>query len=81
MDLLSFLVSNPVMGWLACLALLLIIVSVASVLWPGKLKRKPPLRETGQTRFLGTQVDLVILIFGIILLLALARSVHDLLFA
>ncbi len=75
MDWLNFLKDDPVMAWFAFLALLLIVVSVASVLWrrmAGRSKvnvAKQPAQVTKDTRF-GIQTDLIVLLLGLVLLLS-----------
>ncbi len=66
MDWLNFLKDDPVMAWLAFLALMLIVVPAASVLWRRTHGRsqadvvKQPAQVTKETRF-GIQSDLIVL--------------------
>ncbi len=75
MDLLNFLMGDPVIAWFAFLALMLIVVSVASVLWRRTHGRsrddvaKQPAQVTKDTRF-GIQGDLIVLLLGLVLLLS-----------
>ncbi len=75
MELLSFLIDDPVIAWFAFLALMLIVVAVASVWWRKMTGRsqadvaKPPAQVTKPTRF-GNQIELVVLFLGLMLLLA-----------
>ncbi len=74
MELLNFLKDDPVIAWFSFLALLLIVVSVASVLWRRMAGRsqvdvaKQPAQVTKPTRF-GNQTELVVLLLGLVLLL------------
>ncbi len=74
MELLNFLLDDPVIAWFAFLALMLIVVAVASVLWRRMAGRgqadvaKQPEQVTKPIRF-GNQTELVVLLLGILLLL------------
>ncbi len=74
MELLNFLLDDPVIAWFAFLALMLIVVPVASVLWRRMTGRsqadvaKQPAQVTKPTRF-GNQTELVVLFLGLMLLL------------
>jgi len=74
MSFVHFLVEAPVVAFMLLLALLVTVVPIVA----GLLSRKksgqsdgvsPPLKEPPTTRFLGTQMDIAILIFGLLLLL------------
>ncbi|MCL5669401.1 MAG: hypothetical protein M1392_05405 [Gammaproteobacteria bacterium] len=75
MEILNFFREDPLIAWLVLLGLLLAIVSVASALWNRIYGRsraevaKQPVHETKPTRF-GNQTELIILLAGILLLLA-----------
>lgn len=74
MEFLNFLREEPVMAWFVLIALLVIIVPVASVLWRGMSGRKPAdavkqsVQATKPTRF-GNRAELIILLVGLLLLL------------
>ena len=74
MEFLNFLREEPVMGWFVLIALLVTVVSVASVFWRRMSGRsqvevaKLPVHETKPTRF-GNQAELIILLVGLLLLL------------
>ncbi len=76
MEILNFLREEPVMGWFVFLALLIIVVPAASVLWRRIFRRNEaeektqPAPETTSTHF-GNRTELVILLVGLLLLLAL----------
>lgn len=85
MELLNFLTDDPVMAWFAFLALLLIVVPAASVLWRRMAGRsqadvaKQPAqvtKPTGDTRFTNhIQTDLFILFLGVVGLVLLLRVI------
>jgi uncharacterized SAM-binding protein YcdF (DUF218 family) len=82
MSFVHFLIETPVVALLLLLALLLTVVPiVAGLLSRRKTTRSDPTgsppQELPATRFLGTQMDLAILIFGLLLLLALAAWVYE----
>ena len=76
MEILNFLREEPVMGWFVFLALLIMVVPAASVLWRWIFRRNEteqktrPVPETTSTHF-GNRTELVILLVGLLLLLAL----------
>jgi uncharacterized membrane protein YhaH (DUF805 family) len=82
MELLNFLREEPMMAWLAFLALLVTIVPVAAVLWRRMFRRgqtgaaKQPAHETKPARF-GNQTDLIILLVGLLILLAVINWVRS----
>ena len=67
MDLLK---SDPVLAWFALFAIVLVIALLASAIWGRAPKREAHAQTGKSTRFLGTQMDIAILIAGIVLLLA-----------
>ncbi len=75
MEFLRFLREEPVMAWFVFLALLLTIVPAVSVLWRRMSGRgqaevaRQPVHETKPARF-GNQTELIILLAGLLLLLA-----------
>ncbi|OGI45483.1 MAG: hypothetical protein A2151_09590 [Candidatus Muproteobacteria bacterium RBG_16_65_34] len=75
MEFLNFFREDPVMAWLVFLGLLVIIVPAASVLWGRMAGRNPvdtakqPVGAAKPIRF-GNQTELVILLLGLLLLLA-----------
>jgi hypothetical protein len=76
-----FLIDTPVVAFLLLLALLVTVGPIVTVLLSRKKTAHPdtadaPVKKPQNTRFLGTQPDLVILIFGLLLLLALAGWVY-----
>ena len=85
MDLLNFLKDDPVIAWFAFLASMLIVVSVASVLWHRRAGRsqgdvaEKPAQVTKPTRF-GNQSELIVLLIGIVLLLALIGWIRSIFF-
>ncbi len=76
MEILNFLREEPVTGWFVFLALLITVVPAASVLWRRIFRRNEatektrPVPETTSTHF-GNRTELVILLVGLLLLLAL----------
>jgi hypothetical protein len=83
MEFITFLRAEPVIGWFMFLAIMLIVVSVASVLWVKIAGRKPdevaeaPMPAT-RSRSFGNQTDLVILFIGLLLavvVIALIRGI------
>lgn len=79
---LNFLREEPVMGWFVFLALLVTAVPAASVLWRRIFRRnkaeekKQPVHETKSTNF-GNRTELVILLVGLMLLVALIGWVRS----
>ena len=81
MSFVHFLIEDPVVALFVLLVLLLTVVPmVAGLLSRRKTARSgkasAPPQELPTSRFLGTQMDLAILIFGLLLLLALIAWVH-----
>jgi len=76
MGFLNFLREEPVMGMFVFLAFLLTVVPAVSVLWRKVFRRsqvevkKQPVHVTKSTHF-GNQTELIILLVGLMLLLAL----------
>jgi len=74
MTFIQFLIDTPVVAFMLLLALLLSVVPAATLLF----RKKPgqsdvvntPVKKPPTTRFLGTQMDIAILIFGLLMLLA-----------
>ncbi len=85
MDWLNFLKDDPVIAWFAFLALMLIVVPGASVLWRRTHGRsqadvaKQPARVTKDTRF-GIQSDLIVLLLGLVLLLSVIDWIRSVFF-
>jgi Na+-transporting methylmalonyl-CoA/oxaloacetate decarboxylase gamma subunit len=79
MKFVNFLIDNPVMAWLAFLALLVTLVPAASWLFrrifPHEEKTDKPAKtvesEDNSVRFLGTQLDIAILILGLLIIMTL----------
>lgn len=82
MEFMNFLRDDPVMAWLVFLGLLLAVVPVAAMLWRKICGRKPveevkqPVRAIKPVRF-GNQTELVLVLAGILLLLAIALWMRD----
>lgn len=81
MSFVHFLIETPVVALFVLLALLLTVAPIVSgLLSRRKAARSDPVnappKGPANSRFLGTQMDLAILIFGLLLLLALAAWVH-----
>lgn len=79
MEFIQFLMGNPVVAFMVLLVLLITVVPVCAALYRRRYA-KPPVDEeklargsvkVPPVRFLGTQMDLAILIFGLLLLLAI----------
>jgi len=76
MEIVNFLREEPTMAWFAFLALLVTVVPAVAVLWRkvfgrGQVKTvKPPVHDAKPVRF-GNQTELIILLVGLLLLLAL----------
>ena len=85
MEFLNFLRDDPVMACLVFLGLLLAVVPVAAVLWRKMFGRtpvdvlKPPVRATKPIRF-GNQTELVLVLVGIVLLLAIVGLIRRIFF-
>lgn len=84
MAFLNALREDPLIAWFVFLALLITIVPAVSVLW-GRMSRrnqpdaaKQPVRETKSTRF-GNQTELVIVLLGLVLLLAVIGWIRGIL--
>lgn len=76
---------DPLVAWFIFLALLLTGVPAASMLWRRMTGREPkaakqPERATESTRF-GNQTELVIMLLGLVLLLAVIGWVRSAFFA
>lgn len=75
MELLNFFREEPMMAWFAFLALLVTLVPAVGVFWRRMFRRgqdevaQQPVHEARPTRF-GNQTDLIILLVGLLLLLA-----------
>lgn len=82
MELLNFLREEPMMAWFAFLALLVTLVPAVVVLWRRMFRRgqaeaaKQPVHETRPTRF-GNQTELIILLVGLLLLLAVISWIRS----
>ncbi len=82
MEFLNFLREEPVMAWFVLLALLVTIVPAVSVLWRRMSGRgqaeaaRQPVHETKPVRF-GNQTELIILLAGLLLLLAVIGWVRS----
>jgi len=71
MLLVHFLIDTPVVAFLLLLGLLVTVVPIASVLLSRRKPKHPvstPGKEPPTTRFLGIQMDIILLIFGLLLL-------------
>jgi hypothetical protein len=80
MSFVHFLMETPVAALLVLLVLLVTVVPIVAGLLSRRKKARSdtvdaPPKELPSSRFLGTQMDLAILIFGLLLLLALAAWV------
>ena len=75
MEFFNFLHEEPIIAWFIFLAVLVTVVPTVSVLWRRMFGRgqievaKQPVHETKPTRF-GNQTELIILLVGLLLLLA-----------
>ena len=82
MEFLNFLREDPVMAWLMFLGLLLTVVPVVSVLWRKMSGRnlldevKQPAQATKPVRF-SNQTELIVLLVGLLLLLAVAGWIRS----
>ena len=85
MEFINFLREEPVMAWLVFLALLLTIVAAVSVLRRKMSGRNPidvakqPVQTTKPVRF-GNQTELILVLGGILLLLAIIGSIRTIFF-
>jgi len=76
MEFLNFLHEDPVIAWLMLLGLLVTVVPAAWVLWCRLSGHRPvkaakqPVRATKSTHF-GNQTELMLVLIGLVLLLAL----------
>ena len=87
MAFLNVLREDPLIAWFVFLALLITVVPAVSVLWRRMSGRnepdaaKQPVRATKSTRFaFGSRTDLVILLLGLLLLLAVIGWVRSIFF-
>lgn len=79
MEFFRFVMGNPVVAFMALLALLVTVVPVCVALYRRRYPKPPVDKEKlaggdmkeSPVRFLGTQMDLAILIVGVLLLLAI----------
>jgi hypothetical protein len=74
MEIIHVLIDTPVVAFLLLLGLLVTVVLLVAGLFSRRKARKSdaavlPAPEPGTSRFLGTQMDLGILLFGLVLLL------------
>lgn len=74
MSFVHFLMETPVVAFMLLLVLLVTVVPIVAGLLSRKKSGHPdevstPVKEPPTTRFLGTQMDIAILIFGLVLLL------------
>ena len=81
MSFVHFLMEEPVVALFLLLALLLTVVPILAGFLSRRKKTRSdtvdaPPKELPSSRFLGTQMDLAILIFGLLLLLAMAAWVY-----
>jgi hypothetical protein len=85
MEILNFLRDDPVMAGLVLLGLALLIVSVASVYWRSMAAHGPadaepqPVQAEKPARF-GSQTDLIVLLFGVVMLLGIIGWIHSMIF-
>ena len=74
MEFVHFLMGNPVVAFMTLLALLVTVVPAGAALYRRYRPRAAvdaQVKESKPVRFLGTQMDLAILVFAALLLLAL----------
>jgi hypothetical protein len=75
MTFIQFLIDTPVVAFMLLLVLLVTVVPVAAALWSRKFgkpdKAEAVVKEPQGTRFMGTQMDLAILLVGLLLLLGI----------
>ncbi len=81
MTFIQFLIDTPVVAFLLFLGLLVTVVpTLASLLFRNKSGHpdavSAPIKGALPKRFLGTQMDIAILIFGLVLLLGVIGSIH-----
>ena len=76
----ELLKSDPVLAWFALFAVVLVIALLASAMWGKAPKRAERAQTEKSTRFLGTQMDIAILIVGLVLLLATISWIREALF-
>lgn len=85
MGFLNFFREEPMMAWFAFLALLVTLVPAVAMLWRRMFRRgqaeaaKQPVHDTKPTRF-GSQADLIILLAGLLLLLAVIGWIRSVFF-
>lgn len=87
MTFIQFLIDTPVVAFLLLLVLLVTIVPLATLFVRKQPKRpghpdevRAPVKEPPTTRFLGTQMDMAILIFGLLMLLGVIGWVKKIFF-
>lgn len=81
MNFVQFLIDTPVVSFLLLLGLLVTVVPVVAAVLSRKKSKHPvvpgmPMKTPPSTRFLGTQMDLAILILGLLLLLGVITWVR-----
>jgi hypothetical protein len=81
----DFLKDNPVIDWFIFLVLLITVVPAGMAIYrryrpPSDTKQAAAIREPRESRFLGTQMDLAILVLGLLLLLGLIDWLKGLFF-
>lgn len=81
MSFVHFLMETPVVAFMLLLALLVTVAPIVAGLLSRKKSGQPDeagtsVKEPPTTRFLGTQMDIAILIFGLVLLLGVIGWIH-----
>jgi amino acid transporter len=81
MRALRFLIDTPVVAFMLLLVLLVTIVPIVGALLSRNRSRHPDhlstlMKEPPTTRFLGVQMDIAILILGLLLLLGVIGWIH-----
>ena len=81
MTVLRFLIDTPVVAFMLLLVLLVTVVPIVGALLSRNRSRHPdnlrtPVKEPPTTRFLGTQMDIAILLLGLLLLLGVIGWIH-----
>jgi len=81
MIVLRFLIDTPVVAFMLLLALLVTVVPIVGALLSRNRSRHPDdlsmlVKEPPTTRFLGIQMDIAILILGLLLLLSVIGWIH-----
>lgn len=80
---LQFLEDNPVIDWFIVLVLLITVVP-AGMGWyrrrhpPVETEQADAIRQPRESRFLGIQMDIAILVIGLLLLLGLIHWIREL---